>query len=152
MRTLKLASHVARKYHSGQMYGPGSYYDNHLEPVRAHLEEMGAGEMLQAAGLLHDILEDTFFPEASLLELFPATVSRTVQLLTHRDGVSYDEYMAGILEDKNARLVKFADSTANFAACISEEKAEILETGYRSDRTARRLGKYRRNLDMLKVF
>jgi (p)ppGpp synthase/HD superfamily hydrolase len=74
---------------------------------------------LQAIAVLHDYAEDnSFFDiEESLAFLrdqgFSERIIRAVDLLSHRENVSYDEYIKALAHNEDARLVKLADLKDN---------------------------------------
>ena len=79
-----------------------------------HLAEQMKDEVTTAAALLHDIIEDTDMTADGLRELgFPEKVVRIVELLTHKDGESYEDYIERIKTDPGARAVKLADLRHN---------------------------------------
>jgi (p)ppGpp synthase/HD superfamily hydrolase len=74
------------------------------------------GFRLQAAAVLHDVLEDT---EVSVEELraagIPVDVVDVVVALTHRPGQSYERYVEQVARDPIACEVKLADLADNLA-------------------------------------
>ena len=68
-------------------------------------------------GLLHDVLEDTDITEQELLRRFPMKIDEieALELLTRKDGMSYDDYITSIIESENkiAISVKFYDLLHN---------------------------------------
>ena len=76
-------------------------------------EEMETEETITAA-LLHDVVEDTEITLDQLREEgFSPAVVEAVDLLTHRKGVSYYDYLAEISKNPIAREVKMADLRHN---------------------------------------
>ena len=79
-----------------------------------HLAEQMADELTAAAALLHDVVEDTPYTLDDLRSQgFPETVIDALELLTHREGVSYFDYVAAIKLNPIARQVKMADLRHN---------------------------------------
>jgi (p)ppGpp synthase/HD superfamily hydrolase len=69
-----------------------------------------------AAAWLHDVLEDTAETVESLQQAgIPAAVIAAVDLVTKRDGVAYDAYLAKIRQHDVAREVKIADMLDNLS-------------------------------------
>lgn len=69
-------------------------------------------------GFLHDIVEDTDYTLEDLRAVgFSETVLEAVQLLTHEDGISYEDYLKRIKESGNelALHVKITDVCRNLA-------------------------------------
>lgn len=64
--------------------------------------------------LLHDVVEDTSVTFGDLAaEGFPQGLLATLRLLTHEEGVSYDDYITRIMTDPLAVEVKLADLQDN---------------------------------------
>ena len=79
-----------------------------------HLAEQMPDELTAAAALLHDVVEDTPYTLDDLRSQgFPETVIDALDLLTHREGVSYFDYVAAIKSNSIARQVKMADLRHN---------------------------------------
>ena len=57
-RVVDTAAALARRAHSRQLYGDKPYFDAHLLKVAAVLRDFGFGPRHEAAGLLHDVVED----------------------------------------------------------------------------------------------
>ena len=68
-------------------------------------------------GVLHDVLEDTDITEQELLRRFPMKIDEieALELLTRKDGISYDDYITSIIESGNkiAMAVKLDDLMHN---------------------------------------
>lgn len=83
------------------------------------------GEAAQQAGLLHDLVEDTDVTLADLATMkFAPDVIDAVDAMTHREDVSYADYVLRLASNPIARRIKLAD----------------LEDNYRIDRVALRPG------------
>lgn len=78
-----------------------------------HLAEQMEDEYAVCVALLHDVLEDTDYPREALALEFPPEVMEAVDLLTHKEGVPYLEYVEKIKPNPLARTVKLADLTHN---------------------------------------
>lgn len=65
-RYIKKARIIAEHYHARQQRDDGKPYIEHLKNVQWLLHLAGAPEWVQAAGILHDILEDTEMSEEQL--------------------------------------------------------------------------------------
>ena len=93
---------------------------------------------LQAAALLHDVVEDTDLSFGYLTMLgFPDRTVEIVRFLTHLEGETYFEYIDRVAQSDSARLIKLADIDDNLIA-IPPEMAGI-EKRYHKAR-ARLLG------------
>jgi hypothetical protein len=94
-------------------------YDLDGNPVILHpmtVAAMGRNEEEVVCGLLHDVVEDTEYTFDDLKDAgIPDRCIETLRLLTHEDGVSYDEYLRRIKEssDEVAKQVKISDLTHN---------------------------------------
>ena len=108
--TTKRALRFCMEAHAGQRDKAGLPYCNH--PL--HLAEQMSTEDETCAALLHDVMEDCGATAGDLLALgvSPAAV-RAVELLTHRGGVPYLDYVRALCSDPIARRVKAADLRHN---------------------------------------
>lgn len=96
--------------HAGQLDKAGLPYVNH--PL--HLAEQMSTEDETCVALLHDVMEDCgATPEDLLaLDISPEALA-AIQLLTHKDGVPYLDYVRAVGENPIARRVKVADLRHN---------------------------------------
>lgn len=96
--------------HAGQLDKAGLLYVNH--PL--HLAEQMSTEDETCVALLHDVMEDC---GATLEDLLALGISpealAAIQLLTHKDGVPYLDYVRAVGENPIARRVKVADLRHN---------------------------------------
>ena len=89
------------------------------------------------AGILHDLVEDTDVSLDDLREQgFSAAVIRGVDLMTHRDDVSYADYVVRLKDDPVALAVKLSDLRDNLLP------QRVLLRGDRLPRDLARIGKY----------
>ena len=103
------AMNLAYNAHHGQFDKGGVPYIFH--PI--HLAEEMDDEVSTCVALLHDTVEDTAVTLEELAESFPREIVEAVELLTHRDGVEYFEYIRSIRADPVAVKVKLADLRHN---------------------------------------
>lgn len=114
------AETIARIAHTGQKYAGEDFFDNHLVPVRELLKLSGYGLDYQAAGLLHDVIEDTEETAESLLAKgIPRHVVEAVVAVSKIDGQTHEEYLEGIMRNPLAVAVKFCDSTYNLSTTLA---------------------------------
>lgn len=108
--TTKRALRFCMEAHAGQRDKAGLPYCNH--PL--HLAEQMSTEDETCAALLHDVMEDCGATAGDLLALgvSPAAVC-AVELLTHRGGVPYLDYVRALRSDPIAHRVKAADLRHN---------------------------------------
>ena len=103
------AMNLAYTAHHGQFDKGGVPYIFH--PI--HLAEEMEDEVSTCVALLHDTVEDTAVTLEELAESFPREIVAAVDLLTHRDGVEYFDYIRSIRADPVAVKVKLADLRHN---------------------------------------
>jgi hypothetical protein len=113
-KALEVALELACRAHRGQRYPSPE-----REPYVLHLLRVMLavdGFRVQAAAVLHDVLEDT---EVTVGELgaagLPIDVVNAVVTLTQRPGQSYPRYIEQVARDAIAREVKLADLADNLA-------------------------------------
>mgnify|MGYP003399812104 CR=1 FL=1 len=103
------AMNLAYAAHHGQFDKGGVPYIFH--PI--HLAEEMDDEVSTCVALLHDTVEDTAVTLEELAESFPREIVEAVDLLTHRDGVEYFDYVRSIRANPVAVKVKLADLRHN---------------------------------------
>ena len=103
------AMNLAYNAHHGQMDKGGVPYIFH--PI--HLAETMNDEVSTCVALLHDTVEDTDVTLEQLAHEFPREIVEAVDLLTHRDGVEYFDYVRAIKQNPVAVKVKLADLAHN---------------------------------------
>ena len=103
------AMNLAYAAHHGQFDKGGVPYIFH--PL--HLAEQMDDEISTCVALLHDTVEDTAVTLEELAESFPREIVEAVDLLTHRDGVEYFDYVRSIRANPVAVKVKLADLRHN---------------------------------------
>jgi (p)ppGpp synthase/HD superfamily hydrolase len=138
MTLLEKAIEIALRAHAGQEGKDGSPYI--LHPLRV-MTRMGTDEERMAA-VLHDVVEDS---EVTLDDLqkagFPEEVLTTVSLLTHEEGVSYEDYVQRLKPHPMARRIKLADL---------EDNSDIRRLSGIEERDIERLRKYHRAWQILR--
>ena len=70
-------------------------------------------ESLTVIGLLHDLIEDTDWTAEDLRKEFPDDIVDAVVALTKVDGISYDDYIDGVMANELATYVKLSDLKDN---------------------------------------
>ncbi|MBE6950655.1 MAG: HD domain-containing protein [Ruminococcaceae bacterium] len=103
------AMNLAYDAHHGQFDKGGVPYIFH--PI--HLAEEMDDEISTCVALLHDTVEDTAVTLEELAKEFPREIVEAVDLLTHREGVEYFDYVRAIKKDPVAVKVKLADLRHN---------------------------------------
>ena len=105
----KKALSLAYKAHHGQLDKAGLPYIHH--PL--HLAESMPDELSCTVALLHDVVEDTAVTLEDLAREFPPAVVEAVDLLTHKEGTPYFDYVRAIRSNHTAAMVKLADLAHN---------------------------------------
>jgi (p)ppGpp synthase/HD superfamily hydrolase len=138
MTLVERAVEVALRAHAGQKGKDGTPYV--LHPLRL-MTRMGT-DVERMAAVLHDAVEDS---ELTLEELrgmgFPDEVVRVVGLLTHEEGMGYEEYVRRLAGDAVARRIKLADL---------EDNSDIRRLNGLEEADVERLRKYHRAWQILR--
>ena len=109
------AAELAKQQFAGRTDKAGAdYFEGHLRSVAALVDT----DEEKAAAFLHDILEDTDYPEERLREQFGDRIVDAVKMVTHRGKLTAMEYLKYIIdlkqsENELAIAVKIADLTNN---------------------------------------
>ena len=112
---LKTAEELARSRFIGRTDKAGvDYFAGHLSSVASLVTD----DKEKIVAYLHDILEDTDYPEIELRETFGDEIVDAVCLLTHREKMDEEGYLGYIRNlkasgNKLAIAVKIADLTNN---------------------------------------
>jgi (p)ppGpp synthase/HD superfamily hydrolase len=97
--------------HDGQYREDGLPYITH--PMRV-MDRLWPSQVLMAAGILHDVVEDTSINLENIKELFPSKVVSLVDALTRRDGEPYKEYLHRLINEGCAAEIKLFDIYDNY--------------------------------------
>ena len=110
MERVMRALNLCRTLHKGQADKCGQPYWIHpftvaMRIFTGHNNKVTSNMIV---GLLHDIPEDTGMSVDALATLIELTDNEKValNLLTHKDGISYDEYINSILESNNTLAIE----------------------------------------------
>lgn len=136
-KALIVAEYVAETAHLGQVDKAGMDYIEHPRAVAS----MVSGLNEKICALLHDVMEDTEFPEGALRILFGDEIVDTLLLLTHRDDDSYEKYIEKISKSELATKVKIADLTHN---------SDLTRLKTVTEKDIQRYNKYQKSIDFLK--
>jgi (p)ppGpp synthase/HD superfamily hydrolase len=132
MSTLARAIAVAAQAHIDQKDKSGAPYI--LHPLRIMLRMDSEAEMMVA--VLHDVVEDTDWSIDKLRSNgFPEVVLTAVESVTHREGESYDDFVARAAANPIGRRVKLADL---------EDNMDVRRIDELADRDLERVRKYHR--------
>ena len=133
------AMDISYHAHHGQLDYNGIPYIFH--PI--HLAEQMDDEISCCVALLHDVVEDTAVTLADLELEFPPAVTQAVDLLTHREGVDYFDYIRSLRTNPIAVKVKLADIAHN------ADQTRCIGSGLASDDLSRWRDKYRKAQEIL---
>ena len=107
---LEIAIELAIKYHKGQIDKGGNAYILHPLEVMNNVDRMES----KIVAVLHDIIEDTECTVDTLREWgINEDAIESINVLTHKEGMSYMEYITEISYDFIATKVKLADLKCN---------------------------------------
>lgn len=106
MSNLQRAIEIAVHAHRDQSTKDGQPYVLHPLTLMMRVDS----EIEKIAAVLHDVVEDTPVTQDELKsEGFSDEVLAVVELLTHPEGMSYDDYIDRLAVNPIARKVKLAD-------------------------------------------
>ena len=123
---------IAYNAHHGQTDSNGIPYIFH--PL--HLAEQMDDEISCCCAILHDVVEDTPVTMEELAKGFPKEIIDVLKLLTHGEGVPYEQYVRSIKTNPVAVKVKLADIAHNsdHSRCIGcdipQEKLDAWDRKY----------------------
>lgn len=146
---LEQAQELAKQQFAGVTDKSGvDYYEGHLCSVAGLVNT----EEEKTVAFLHDILEDTDYPEEKLREQFGDKIVDAILQITHKGEVSEAEYIRYILDLKEsgnalAIAVKIADLTNN----SDYRRLGVNSPEELSEKDKRRWEKYQISLDILKL-
>lgn len=125
--------------HRGQTYGAIPYWKHPKAVADQGRKLFGAkfDDVAYTAALLHDVIEDTVYDEASLKRLgYTEEILKIVKLLTREKGKgTYLDGIKGIVSsgNKRAMMVKFSDNFINFTgdkSKMANQKYNTLQDRY----------------------
>lgn len=112
---LSKAISIAAVAFEGRYDKGGSPYILHCLYVMDKVKRLGDNYAIVA--VLHDLVEDTKWTIQDLRDLgFNEEILKALDLMTHKDGVSYDDYIKGISTDVIATACKRSDLEHNMKA------------------------------------
>lgn len=100
---------IASIAHRDQKDKAGKPYLLHLLAVAEKVET----EQEKVVALLHDTVEDSHITVSFIRDMFGKEVADAVDLLTHKEGVDYFDYIRSIKSNPLAKTVKLADLSHN---------------------------------------
>lgn len=99
---------VAERLHEGQRRLSGEPYIQHPLAVACYLAELNLDGATIAAGLLHDVLEDTRITRDELAELFPPPVPELVQSVTKISRMNFQTTREAQVENLRMMILAMA--------------------------------------------
>lgn len=141
-----LAMHIAAREHLHITDKGGNAYI--LHPMRIAMRLRTNDEELMSIAIMHDVIEDSKVTFEDLREHgFSERVIDALKLLTHMKGLSYDDYIDAMKDNRDALLVKREDLRDN---------SDITRLKGISDKDFERMRKYQRSFvkveEYLKAF
>ena len=115
----ELALSYAVEAHKGQRRRNGTPYIDHPIKVAELVRLSGGDRRIQAAALLHDVLEDTELEPEKIMEL-GQDIYDVVYAVTKKKGLSEEDYLNRILENPAAAMVKNCDRIHNLWECVHQ--------------------------------
>lgn len=115
----QIALNIIETAFAGKKDKAGKPYIDHLKRVAENAKNYFKGneyiEELETIALLHDLLEDCpEWTKQHLNVIFKNTnIVASVEKLTKKDGLNYEQYIANIRNDRFAKAVKLADLKDN---------------------------------------
>lgn len=106
-------------------WGKLNYYENHPLKIYEQIRDAGYPFEYQAAGLCHDLLEDTKADPNKIKELAGEKVLEAVKLLTKDDKQTNEEYMNNIAKNDIAKLVKACDRLNNMKSLLTDAPKQM---------------------------
>ncbi|TGL87323.1 bifunctional (p)ppGpp synthetase/guanosine-3',5'-bis(diphosphate) 3'-pyrophosphohydrolase [Leptospira congkakensis] len=115
---------IADKMHSGQKRLSGEPYIIHPMNVASVLDELGLDERAIAAGLLHDVVEDTSYSKEDMTREFGEDIAALVEGVTKISEIKSQsketeaaenirKMLLATIKDVRVMLIKLADKTHN---------------------------------------
>jgi guanosine-3',5'-bis(diphosphate) 3'-pyrophosphohydrolase len=129
--SLEAAIEMAVRAHRGQVDKAGEPYILHPLRVMFRVREQGHRVEVQAAAVLHDVVEDTLVTLDDVAALDPA-VAALVDAVTRRSQEVYVNFVRRAASNPEARAIKLADVSDNRSRLdrLRPEEAESLAKRY----------------------
>ena len=125
MTTIEDVIRIAVNAHDGQKDMVGNPAINHVLAVGL----MGKTDDEKKAGFLQDVVEDTEITIADLrAKGVEEDVLSAVELLTHRDGISYEDYVKGIVFSGNMTAIQVKLNDLHHNLWRAKQAIETLDT------------------------
>lgn len=99
----------AREKHEGQMKSEGVPYIEHCFHVATMASRDGANPILFVIGLLQHTLETSDATYKDIVSTFGPSIADAVQMLTHEEGETEEEYLKRVSKDPATSVIKLFD-------------------------------------------
>lgn len=137
---LAKAKKIAYERHANQLDKGGNPYIEHPKYVAEHVNTV----LDKTVAWLHDTIEDTGYTVSMMrADGFDDNVINAVQLLTHKKGEPYLDYIKSLASNETARNVKIADLHNNM------DLTRLPVNDRNTDDVKRRMNKYTKALSIL---
>lgn len=137
---LAKAKKIAYERHANQLDKGGNPYIEHPKYVAEHVNTV----LDKTVAWLHDTIEDTGYTVSMMrADGFDDNVINAVQLLTHKKGEPYLDYIKNLASNETARNVKIADLHNNM------DLTRLPVNDRNTDDVKRRINKYTKALSIL---
>lgn len=113
------ALNFSAKLYAGQFDRNG--YPTILHPLRVCMKQTTPETVI--AALLHDTVEDGLCSLEDVTARFGEEVALIVDMLTRREGESYNDYITRLMRKREAAMVKLADIEDNTSVRRMDKKA-----------------------------
>ena len=123
---IERAYHMALEAHAGQMRASGEPYITHSLAVSKILAEFGLDAEALAAGLLHDVPEDTPVTVAEIQNEFGVTVARLVDSVTKLNEVEVFERYQTALAPHTRQEVQRAESLRKMFLAMGDDVRVVM--------------------------
>ena len=121
---LNRAYYFAKEHHKGQIRKSGEPFIAHCVEVARLLAQLGLDHTTVAAGLLHDVIEDTPATYAEVAEQFGDKIAELIAGVTKIDQITYEsrearqaetyrKMLISMVKDIRVMLIKLADRLHN---------------------------------------
>ena len=121
---LNRAYYFAKEHHKGQIRKSGEPFIAHCVEVARLLAQLGLDHTTVAAGLLHDVIEDTPATDAEVAEQFGDKIAELIAGVTKIDQITYEsrearqaetyrKMLISMVKDIRVMLIKLADRLHN---------------------------------------
>ena len=126
------------KVHDGQMRLSGEPYLSHPLEVAGILADMKLDAVSVAAGLLHDVIEDTHATEEEIKEMFGPEVLHIVSGVTKLSTLHFSSAQARQAENIRKMLLAMADDIRVILIKLADRVHNIRTLQYHKDKNKRR--------------